>query len=412
MIIIRDVQKAIELHDQDWNVVVGEPGNPETYLKTNVLSASLLFANMGDMINTNIAFTVREISQDIPIVANADLDESVDILELAGANHVFQFMKTLGRSMAGRVLGASARANVIGNIDSLLIAEASAMGTLLEGITIKEASLRERVGASIVGLWKRGEFHLPSADTVISPESVLLLAGSEEQLKNYDNHFSKDQKYEAPVLILGGGRVGRAAAGALDERNMDYRIIEKDPELVTNEKYIQGSAANINILTQAGIDKAPSALITTSDDAANIYLTIYCRKLRPDIQIITRANFYSNVSTLHKAGADLVMSYSTMAANMILNILRPGELLMLAEGLNVFQVQTPPSLLGKSLVESRIGERTGCNVIAAHVGDTMIINPDSSFRFQEGNEIIIIGDIEAEKRFLQKYSETKKLKSP
>ena len=115
---------------------------------------------------------------------------------------------------------------------------------------------------------------------------------------------------------------------------------------------------------QAGIKEAPSVIITTHDDPTNIYLTIYCRRLRPDIQIISRANLERNISKLHTAGADLVMSYASMAANTILNLLKPGELLMLAEGLNIFRVVVPPSYVGKSLAESRIRTQTGCNVIA------------------------------------------------
>jgi len=58
------------------------------------------------------------------------------------------------------------------------------------------------------------------------------------------------------------------------------------------------------------------------------------------------------------------MSYASMAANTILNLLKPDELLMLAEGLNIFRVVVPPSYEGKSLAESRIRTQTGCNVIA------------------------------------------------
>lgn len=410
VIIVQDVQTAQELHDQDFKVVVGDLGDPETYRRIRTPKAALVFANVDDMTNTNIAFTVREISQDLPIVASADLDDSVDILELAGSTHVFQFMKMLGQSLARRVLGTSTGANVIGKIDTLLIAEASAMRTPLEGITLQQAGLRERIGVTVVGVWERGKFQIPDGQTLISPATVLLLAGSAEQLNNYDEVFGHYQEHRAPVLILGGGRVGCASARALDERNIDYRIIEKDRELLRGDHYVHGSAADINTLTLAGIEESPSVLITTSDDATNIYLTIYCRRLRPDIQIISRANFTANISKLHTAGADLVMSYASMAANMIINLLKPDELVMLAEGLNVFRVETHSSLVGKSIAESHIGRETGCNVIAVYDAGEMIVNPDPSFRFGKENELIMIGTTEAEKQFFKIFAEIGKLK--
>ena len=50
------------------------------------------------------------------------------------------------------------------------------------------------------------------------------------------------------------------------------------------------------LLDRAGINKAPAVVITSHNDESNIYLTIYCRKLRPDIQIITRAFLHRSVN--------------------------------------------------------------------------------------------------------------------
>jgi Trk K+ transport system NAD-binding subunit len=160
---------------------------------------------------------------------------------------------------------------------------------------------------------------------------------------------------------------------------------------------------------KAGIKTAPSIIITTHDDPTNIYLTIYCRRLSPNIQIISRAILDRNISKLHTAGADLVMSYASMAANTILSLLKPGKLLMIAEGLNIFRVAVPPSYLNKSLAESEIRNQTGCNVVAICDPEAMCINPEPSFRFGENNELILIGSEEAESRFFKMHSEMKKI---
>ena len=405
VIVMEDVKKALELIDLDYEVVVGELSDPETYRRLKVEKATMVVANINDMMNTSIAFTVREVSKAVPIVANADLDDSVDILQLAGSTHVFQFMTLLGRSLSRRVLKSSAQANVIGNIDSLLLAEAPAMRTTLVGKTIQQSRLRETTGLTVVGIWERGSFLNPTPETPINATTVLLMAGTAEQLQNYDKHFGGYQKSLAPVLILGGGRVGRAAAEALEEESTDYRIVEKNKRRIEDDRYIHGSAADINTLERAGIKEAPSVIITTHDDPTNIYLTLYCRRLRPDIQIISRATLDRSISKLHTAGADLVMSYASLAANTILNLLKPDKVLMLAEGLNVFRVGVNASLLGKSLAESRIRLQTGCNVIATSQDGKMVINPDPSVCLLEDNELIVIGTDEAEKRFFKMYSE-------
>jgi len=411
VILVEDVKQALELQDINFRVAVGDLDDPETYRSLKAEDAALVIANVDDMMNTNIAFTVREISQKVPIIANADLEDSVDILHLAGSTYVLQFTKMLGQSLARRVLGTTTKANVIGKIESLLIAEAPAMRTSLVGQTLQQSKLRETIGINVVGVWERGRFQIPTAQTLINPTTVLLLAGSVDQFSEYDKKYGRDKKYQAPVLILGGGRVGRAARDSLQERNIDYRIIEKKQKLIEDERYVYGSAADINILMKAGIKTTPSIIITTHDDPTNIYLTIYCRRLSPDAQIISRANLERNISKLHTAGADLVMSYASMAANSILNLLKPGELLMLAEGLNIFRVVVPPSYVGKSLAESQIRTQTGCNVIAICEPGEICINPGPSNHFREHNELIMIGSGEAESRFFKMHSEMKKIKA-
>jgi len=409
-IIATDLQRALELYDLNYKIVVGDPGDPETYKRLRIQNAALVVANNDDMMNTNIAFTVREISEKVPIITNADADDSIDILQLAGSTHVFQFMKILGKSLARRTLGVSMGANIIGRFDQLLIAEAPAMRTPLEGKTLIESNLREKTGLTVVGIWERGGFEIPQPQTRINSSTVLLLAGSAEQLKKYDEIFCVYRMYHtanAPVLILGGGRVGRAAAEVLEERQIAYKVVEKNPKLLknneNNENYVHGNAADINTLCKAGIREAPSVIVTTHNDAMNIYLTIYCRRLQPDIQIISRANLDRNISKLHKAGADLVMSYASMGANTIINLLKPDEVLMFEEGLNIFRAAVHSTLVGTSLAENQIRKQTGCSVIAINTRGELKINPDPSIPLAENDELILIGTAEAEKRFFESY---------
>ncbi|MCP4634727.1 MAG: potassium channel protein, partial [candidate division Zixibacteria bacterium] len=327
------------------------------------------------------------------------------ILELAGSTYVFQFMKMLGESLARRTLGMSMGANVIGKFDQLLIAEASAMRTPLEGKTLLQSNLREKTGVTVVGLWERGRFKVPQPQTKINSSTVLVLAGSAEQLEKYDDVFSIYRLYHtsgAPVLILGGGRVGRAAAQVLEERKIIYKVVEKNAKLIQNN-YIQGNAADLDTLNRAGLREAPSVIITTHDDSMNIYLTIYCRKLRSDIQIISRANLDGNISKLHRAGADLVMSHASMGANAIINLLKPDKILMIAEGLNIFRASVHSSLAGKSLAESNIRKQTGCSVIAIGRENKLKINPEPSILLEENDEMVLIGTSDAEKSLINIY---------
>jgi Trk K+ transport system NAD-binding subunit len=406
VVAVQDTQAAAELLNMNVRVVIGELDKTETYRKLRVEKAAIVFVNNDDMLNTNITATIREVSESVPIITIADAPDSIDILELAGATHVYQFTTMLGVTMARHAHGVSAQANIVGSMGSILIAEAYAAQTPYAGKELIKSGLREKTGVIVVGIWQRGNFEIPRPQTVIHPNSMLLLAGSEEHFRRYDEFVGSVRTYEDPVVILGGGRVGQAAAETLEELGIDYRVVEKNRDSIKDgNKYVLGDAADVHTLERAGIStESPTVLITTHDDDINIYLTIYCRELRPNIQIISRAIRDRNISKLYSVGADIVISYASMGTNRIFNILKPDEMLMPTEGLNVFKARVTASLTDKTLAESQIRRKTACNLIATRSDDSYNINPDPTVKLKKNEELILIGTAEAEKEFKNVFS--------
>jgi Trk K+ transport system NAD-binding subunit len=405
VLLVPDREEAVRLHDRGLRVAVGELDEPGTWERLRVQRAALVATTRNDFTNSNVAFTVRGVAPDVPIIATANDPASVDVLELAGCTHVLQLAEELGQSLARRTIGADAMTHTIGQFGPLAIAEATAARTPLVGKTLAEARLREITGLNVVGVWERGRFESTLGSTRISADTVLVLAGTRDQLFRYDELFVIYNVSAAPVVILGGGRVGQATGRALAEREIDYRIVEKNPALVRDpDHHVLGSAAELEVLQKAGIMETPTVIITTNDDDLNVYLTIYCRRLRPDAQIITRASLDRNVATLHRAGTDFVMSYASMGASTMLNLLKRGEILMLAEGLDLFKLPVPSSLAGRSFADAQVRERSGVSIVAVVQGEHTEINPDPAVPLPEDAEILVIGSEEAEARFLDIFA--------
>jgi voltage-gated potassium channel len=403
-LLVEDLQRALDLSDLGVRVVFGERDNPETYKRLRATQSSLVVANGSDELNTNIVYTVRELSPTVPIISIADSPDSVDILKLAGSSQVLQLADMLGRALARRTIGGDAQANVIGRFDNLIIAEAPVHGTPLVGQTLSQSKLRQTIGVNVVGVWERGIFHIPGPDTLINNSTVLVLAGSDEQLARYDETMCIYNPHDAFVLILGGGRVGRATAQGLRERGLDYTIIERDPaEIRDPDHYTLGSAAEIDTLRRAGLDRASTIIITTQNDDTNIYLTIYCRRLRPDVHIISRATMERNISTLHRAGADLVISYASLGSNAIINYLQNTRVMMLAEGLDIIRIPVPRELENRRLRDSGIRQKTGCSVIALEIDGKTQSNPEPDTILLPGTEMILIGTYDSERRLMEEF---------
>ena len=408
VLVIADPQQAGDLHDAGYRVMVGEPDDPDTYRRLRVEDAAMVVATNNDLINTSIAFTVRGITATVPVITSADNDNSLDILQFPGNMKVFQFARMLGHSLAERTIGLGRPINVVSRFDSLLIAEISAIQTSLSGKTLAETDLRRQTGVMVVGFWEKGRYEPPVPDTRISSTSLLLLAGTAPQLDRFEERYAvsgEPGSQDKPVLVLGGGRVGQAVVEVLTRYEIDYRIIDKRPlrAAIPVENYIHGDAADLQVLERAGVREARTAIITTHDDAMNVYLTFYCRQLRPEIQIISRATSERSVAKMHMAGADLVLSYASMGANNIINAINSEEISMFTEGLNIFRRQVPPPLVGKSLAKSGIREKTGCSVIALKKNHELTVAPDPDSPLQNGHELILIGTTLAEQTFLDLY---------
>ncbi len=405
VLVVPDVDEALRLYDLGLKVVVGELDQPETFERVRAAGAALVVVTATDTMNTNMVFTLREVAADVPVIATATHPMAGQMLKLAGCTHVLYLGQMLGAALARRVDSGGGMTHVIGRFEQLLIAESSAAHTPLAGTMLKDSRLRECGDLSVVGVWERGRFEAAGPETLISPETVLVLAGTQEQLQQYNAWIGAADSVNAPVLILGGGRVGRAIASALAERGTAHCIIEQRPDLVQESGiYIIGNAEEEEVLCTAGIMDAPAVVATTHDDDLNVYLTLLCRHLRPDIQIISRATLERNVPTLHRAGADCVMSYASLGANTIWNFLKQSDILMVTEGLNVFKVPLPSNLAGKTIEEAMSRKGAGCHVVAVQAEGDMQINPELSMTLPAQAAVIVIGTSEAEQQLLKVWT--------
>jgi voltage-gated potassium channel len=404
VLVCPQVQQALEYYDQGVPVAVGDLDDPVTYRNLRLREAAMLVANCSDVLNTNITFTARELAESVPIVATASSNASRDVLELAGATLVLRLEQTMGWALARRVIGKDAAAHAIGTTGGLVIAEANAAGTPLEGKTLAESGIRARTGVSVIGVWDHGKLRSVDAGTVIQRQAVLVLAGTAEQMERYNTTFSRPQQAACHVVIVGGGRVGRTTSNALKEAGLDPSLIEKIPERVAQHpEAIIGDATHIEVLRAAGAREAATIIITTHDDDLNISLTIFFRRLRENLQIISRCTHERNVQTLHRAGADLVLSSASMGAHSIFNLMRDTDQLLLAEGVLVFPSPMPETMAGRRIADCALRSETGCTIIAVETGEERTVNPPADYVLPQTGKLLLIGTLDAEERFLRQF---------
>ena len=221
--------------------------------------ARLVFANSNDTVNTNIILTVREVAPTVPLAGLVENEDSIDILELSGCNHVLPLHQNLGARLAGRVNAGHAQCHVIGQIRDLAVADFAVHNTPFVGRTVGESGLEKAAGIKIIGVWERGRLAAARPGMPLTRESVLVVVGSKEQLLELDTLLVIYDTNYSPALVIGGGRVGCATARALKSAGIPVNLLEKNPALRDRlsefaDNVFIGDAADRRTLMGAGLD--------------------------------------------------------------------------------------------------------------------------------------------------------------
>ena len=410
VIIEPDPDRAARAFDDQLAVLVGQADSRITYERAGVGRARLVLANAEDTTNTNVTLTVREVTPTVPIVAVAEDEDAIDVLQLSGATTVLPLKLQLGEYLASRVHAGRVEAHVIGRLRNLEIAEVPARDTPFVGQRVVETGLRQQTGLNLLGLWARGRLQPAYPTTAIDRDAVLVVAGHAGQVARLNALLRSERPAYGPVIVIGAGKVGQAAARALQRKELTVHAIDRSAAALATlvpftDARFAGEAADRDVLEKAGIHQSPSVLLTTNDDAMNIYLAVYCRRLNPALRIVSRVTHERNVEAIHRAGADFALSYTTLGVEAVIALVRGHEPVLLGEGVELFTIPVPSSLGGRTLLESGIGSKTGMSVIGVEGPDGQVTQIDGATTLVRDSELVLLGSREQRRAFAEAYED-------
>jgi Trk K+ transport system NAD-binding subunit len=407
-LVVHDDREVIEaLVERKIPCIFGDPGDEVTLRNAQIERANKIVLNQSDEKNAIVALTAKRLTKAVIISLVDDMSNAVYLL-YAGANKVVSPKQLLGidighkaaMPITHRLVGATPL------IGSLRIFELPILGESgINGVSIEDAKIRERTGATIIGMWKRAKLSFnPSASEIITDTTVLLLIGTKKQLDAAKelSMCRLDGTYCAirgHYIIAGYGDVGKRASKVLRSNGIEHIIIDM------HQGDVVGSSADRTILKQAGITEASTLLVTINNDLDAIYTTLVARKLNPQLDIICRAVRPQAVEKLYQAGADFVLSQSVIAGQVLLKFVDPrprGTQLrevLLSEDMKVVEYPPGPSLVGRSLKDLKIRSRTGCTVIAVTVNGATTPNPDPHQVIPKDSFLTVIGTPEQIREF-------------
>jgi voltage-gated potassium channel len=207
-------------------------------------------------------------------------------------------------------------------------------------------------------------------------------------------------------IVCGYGRVGQEVCSHLVQEGRPLVVIDHDSQAIErarsmNYPVIEGDAGNDQTLTEAGILKAAGLVAALDSDSSNLFVVLTARTLKPDLNIVARADFEESAGKLLVAGASRVLSPYSLGGRLIAQtLIRPDvvdflEAVMYDESLHLFledlTVGVGSSLADSTVGEARIREKTGANVLGLKHGHNVIISPDSNHALHPGDVLVALG---------------------
>ena len=209
------------------------------------------------------------------------------------------------------------------------------------------------------------------------------------------------------VILCGYGRIGSEISEQLLKETESVLVVEMDSTRVEAAKerglkVLQADATIDESLIEAGLQRCRSLVAALPSDAANLYVILSARNLRPDCRLIARADSEDASTKLQLAGASVVVSpYVAGGRVMAASALRPlavdfMELLVGSDcEIEEFRLSTDPLLLhnlpGRTLADLQLGRRSGAMVLAIRDQGQLVANPGGDVPLAPGQLLVVLG---------------------
>ncbi|WP_224447044.1 potassium channel family protein [Haloprofundus salilacus] len=401
VVVVRDRETSQQLYEDGYTVVHGDPEELDTLEAASVGDALALVADADDEMNASIVLSAKELRDDVRVVSVVENDEVADYHRYAGADAVLSPRHVLGESLAGKVTTAvtTEMADAIVVDEDFEVAELIVQrDSELVGQTVAESEIGVRTGVNVIGAWFRGEFvSPPSPNAVIDEHTVLLVAGVEHQLSALKElTLSESRRHRrGSVLVVGRGAVGATVSSALAKADVPYLVVDKEEKPGVD---VVGDVTDRETLEAANIEEARSVVLALNSDTTTIFATLAVKQVAPDVEIIARANETGSVSKLYRAGAEYVLSLSTVSGRMLASNLLDEEVIAPDTQIDVIRTRAP-QLAGQTLAEADVRARTNCTVVAVERNGELLTDLGAKFRVRDGDELVVAGLDEDINRF-------------
>lgn len=250
----------------------------------------------------------------------------------------------------------------------------------------------------ILAVLKGDKTVIPTGDDYINKNDQVFVVTEKKYLPELLKLAGKAEEKLEKIMILGGGKIGRSVAHALEKLGIDVIIVESDKAKSIKiagelEKAVvmHADGTEIDTLVSEGILNMDALVAVTSDDETNMIACLLAKHLgiRRTIALVNKVNYLPLMSVI---GIDSTVNTRISTVNAILRLIRRGEILSVAtfhgidaEAIEV-EITAKDKLTGKPLRNLKLPEDA---LVAAVVRGQEVFVPYGDTVINQGDKIIV-----------------------
>lgn len=405
VILEEDESLARRLRDAGRTVVFTELED-ERALIDALRNARALVVNGEDHDNAVVVLGARQGGFQGPIYAFIENPLHRHPILLAGANAAWSPKHALAAALAAQAssrisprLAGLQRLGERLEVAELRIRRESPVAEL----TLGEAAVRQKTGATIIGLWREGALVTELApETRLHPGTLLVAVGTGESIERL-GRLATPLARSGPILVAGYGAVGRKVVDMLGDAGEKTCVLDRQSDEGVD---LVADALDPQALVRAGVQEARAVILALSSDSTNLFAATIVRDIAPDVALIARVNQAENAQRLRAVGADFVLSIGEVAGQLLGRQLFGEEFITLERAIRLTRVAAA-GLEGLNPISARIRERTGCSVVAVGRGPELFAEFEPTFEIQGGDALYLCGAPEAIARYFELYPDAR-----
>nr|MCU0815586.1 Trk system potassium transporter TrkA [Cypionkella sp.] len=306
--------------------------------------------------------------------------------------------------------------------ESFMLGRAQLLGMALdEDCPVLNTPLRQlndlfpSLRAIVVGVRREGRLFAPDpADQLFVGDQIYVFAHSEDMNRALEI-FGKKSKKQERIVIVGGGNVGLGVARALEARTDRVRakvieksraVAERAADSLQRTIVLNGDGMDMDMLTEAAVDRADAVLAVTDDDKTNLLVAVRAKQAGAAMSIAL-VNDPTLAPLMGPLDIDAYINPRATTVSSILRHIRHGRVRRIysvgdaeAEVIEAQILSTSP-MTGRQIREIEFPE--GVLVGAVMKGDK-VVKPTGELRLEAGDFVALFAmssDVREVERLLQ-----------